>query len=141
MSSIGATAGGLLGATMGEKVTAKQLIAIETLVVTGQVTDAAKAAQVAPKTVHAWRKQPAFQEALRQAELEALQAFSSGLVSLSQSTMQALKDGLSPAEPMATRLRAAALVVDGLLRVRELVDLESRVKDLENANQSTSQAA
>lgn len=116
---------------MVEKVTSKQLIAIETLVLTGQVTDAAKAAGVAPKTVYTWRKVPAFQAALREAELAALESFSLTLVALAESTAAALRAGLDD-ENVNIRLRAAGMVLDGLLKVRELVDLEQRLTALES---------
>ena len=111
-------------------VTAKQHIAIASLVATGSVTEAAKAAGVAPKTVYHWNTQEAFKAELRAQEMRALEAFSRALVSLAELTTKTLRDGLKD-ESITVRLRAAGMVLDGVLRVRELVTLEQRVAELE----------
>ena len=111
--------------------TGKQQRAVQALLQSKSVAQAAQTAGVSERTLYRWLGEADFRAALRQAELEALQAFSGGLVSLSQSTMQALKDGLSPAEPITVRLRAAGLVLDAILKVRELVTVEERLTALE----------
>ena len=115
---------------MGENVTPKQLIAIQTLVTTGEITQAAAAAGVATKTLHAWRKTPAFQAALRGAEAMALESFAGALLALAESTTAALRAGLDD-ENVSIRLRAAGLTLDALLKLREFVTLEGRLSELE----------
>ncbi len=117
---------------MGENVTAKQRLAIASLVATGNVREAAKAAGVAPKTLYTWKTQEGFKAELRAEELRALEEFSRALVSLAELTTQAIRDGLTD-ESMHVRLRAAGMVLDGILRVRELLTLEERVQELERA--------
>lgn len=116
----------------GENVTPKQRLAIASLVATGNVREAAKAAGVAPKTVYSWNTQEAFKAELRAEELRALEEFSRALVSLAELTTKALRDGLED-ESITVRLRAAGMVLDGVLRVRELLTLEERVQELERA--------
>lgn len=62
--------------------------------------------------------------------MRALEAFSRALVSLAELTTKTLRDGLKD-ESITVRLRAAGMVLDGVLRVRELVTLEQRVAELE----------
>ena len=58
---------------MGDKeLTPRQEIALEALLGGLTVKEAAQAAGVTPTTVRYWLKQPAFQEALREASTEAL---------------------------------------------------------------------
>lgn len=115
-----------------ENVTPKQRIAIASLVATGNAREAAKAAGVAPKTLYVWLSQTAFKRELRASEEQALEEFSRALVSLAELTTQALRDGLQD-ESMTVRLRAAGMVLDGVLRVRELLTLEQRITELERA--------
>lgn len=120
---------------MGENVTPKQMVALAALVSSGSVQEAAKAAGVATKTVHAWLYQPAFKAALRQMELDALESFSRSLVALAELTATAIRDGLTD-ESITVRLRAAGMVLDGILRTRELLTLEQRVAELEAAHET-----
>jgi len=115
-----------------ENVMPKQRLAIASLVANGNVREAAKAAGVAPKTLYVWLGQPAFKRELHDAEQQALEEFSRALVSLAELTTKALRDGLEDAS-MTVRLRAAGMVLDGVLRVRELLTLEQRIAELERA--------
>jgi transposase-like protein len=119
---------------IGENVTPKLRLAIASLVATGNVREAAKAAGVAPKTLYFWLSQTAFKRELRASEELALESFSRALVSLAELTTKALRDGLQD-ESMTVRLRAAGMVLDGVLRVRELLTLEQRVSKLEGAHE------
>ena len=61
----------------------RQHIAVQQLVLTGSISAAAAAAGVTTKTIHTWQKQPSFQEALRFAELQALEEYLRGVTRLS----------------------------------------------------------
>lgn len=115
---------------MGEKLTLRQRKALETLVETGNVSQAADVAQVSRVTVHKWLKEEDFKAELRAAELDALEAFGRELVSLSRETAEVLRAALTD-ESTSVRLRAAQMVLDGILRVRELVSFEERLTTLE----------
>ncbi|MFZ2358200.1 MAG: hypothetical protein WA040_02535 [Anaerolineae bacterium] len=118
---------------MGEKVTItpRQTLAIASLLASGKVADAAKAADVAPKTVYAWLNQPAFQAALSDAAAHALRALARRLAGLGDAAADALKDALQDGQPIAVRLRAAALVTERTPALVQLVDLADRIERLE----------
>ena len=120
-------------ATLG-KLTPRQRRALESLLVTGDVTAAAAAASVTRQTVHRWLAQDAFKAALREGEAAKLEALSRSLVRLGDKAAQALEGALDDqaAQPGA-KVRAADVVLGRLLQLRELVSLEQRVSDLEEA--------
>jgi phage terminase small subunit len=112
--------------------TPKQRKAVEALLITGDVTAAAKEVGVSRETLYRWLKQPHVLEAVREAEARALDELSRLLVRLGRSAATTLARAMSDAEtPAATRVRAADVVLARLLQLRELATLEARVVDLE----------
>lgn len=127
---------------MAEKVTKnlspKQLKTIETLLTNGSVDSAATAAGVSRNSIYKWFKDETFVSELRKAEAEALTSLSRSLVGLGDKATEALRAALDDIKP-SVRLRAAEIVLGNLLRLRELVDIESRLtaleKNYENSNE------
>ena len=118
-----------------KKLTFAQRKAIETLFTTGSAQAAADAAGVNRATIYKWRNNDAtFAEAMREAEAEAVAGLARSLAGLGEAATQALYDALQPGEKMSTRLRAAEIVTDRLLKLRELVTLEERIRALEAMN-------
>ena len=118
-----------------KKLTPTQRKVIETLFTTGSVSAAALAAGVNRATIYKWRNNDAtFADAMQEAEAEAVAGLARSLAGLGESATQALFDALQPGEKMSTRLRAAEIVTDRLLKLRELVTLEERIKALEAMN-------
>ena len=112
--------------------TVKQRKAVEALLTTGEVAAAAQAAGVCRDTLHRWLKQPAFLQAVRDAEARALDDLSRLLVRLGRTAAATLAKAMSdPAAPYATRVRAADASLGRLLQLRELATLEARVAELE----------
>lgn len=111
----------------------RQVAAIAALLATGKIGDAATAGGVANKTIYAWLKQPAFRDALREAEGEALRNLARQLAGLGDAAAQALRDALDASQPMAIRLRAADMVTARTPALFELVDLLGRIEALETA--------
>jgi phage terminase small subunit len=120
---------------MRENLTPKQRRAIEALLTTGDVTQAAQEARVSRETIYQWMKRPVFRTALRDGTQQALESLSRSLVGLGDKAVKTLADALedSAAGP-SVRVRAADLVLGRLLQIRELVDLEERVCRLEEQN-------
>lgn len=123
---------------MTEKVTEKKLTpnqrrAVESLLTSGSVTQAAEAAGVTRNTLYRWMKDTDFIEAMRDAEAEAVAGLSRSLAGLGESAAAAFREALEPDQKITVRLRAAEAVTDRLLKLRELVDLEARLIALENA--------
>jgi hypothetical protein len=109
-----------------------QRLAIAALIETGQVTDAAAAANVSRDSIHRWLKDDAFLAALREAEADALRALSRSLVALSNKATATIEAVMTDDETTAAvKLRAADVALSRLLAVRELLDLEERVTSLE----------
>ena len=113
-----------------KKLTPAQLKGIEALLTTGKVTEAARAAGVAPQTFYRWRKQPHFRKALQEAEAQAVASLSAALAALGSKAASALSDALD-AKDLRLRVRAADIVLGRLLQLRELVELEERIERLE----------
>lgn len=122
---------------MGEKVTAGELRpnqrkALEALLATGSITQAATAAGVARKTVYNWLKEPNFGIALKAAEVEALDNLARSLISLAPAAVEALARVLDdPAATHTQRIRAAEAILSNTLRLRELHSIEARLTALE----------
>jgi transposase-like protein len=113
---------------------AKQRRAVQALLTTGEVTAAAKEAGVSRETLHRWLRQPAFADAVREAEARALDDLSRLLVRLGRTAAATLAKAMNdPAAPYATRVRAADASLSRLLQLRELATLEGRVRALEAA--------
>ncbi|HKG24600.1 MAG TPA: phBC6A51 family helix-turn-helix protein [Thermomicrobiales bacterium] len=114
--------------------TGKQRKAVEALLTLGEVSAAAKEAGVSRETLHRWLKQPAFLDAVREAESRALDDLSRLLVRLGRTAVATLAKAMTdPAAPHATRVRAADAALSRLLQLRELATLEARVRALEAA--------
>ncbi|MBM3187536.1 MAG: hypothetical protein FJZ90_02315 [Chloroflexi bacterium] len=110
---------------------------MESLLTTGDVTEAAAAAGVVRQTVHRWLDQDAFKAALREGEAAKLEALSRSLVRLGDKATQALEGTLDDvAAPAGVKVRTADIVLARLLQLKELVNLEQRVAALEETLES-----
>jgi hypothetical protein len=117
---------------MSQKVTPRQMLALQALMEGKTVTEAAAAAGVSRKTVNRWRQQPAFSEAMRDLESEAMDSIMRGLLGMGEDARAALRMGLTTGSP-AERVRAASVFYARLLPFREALELEERVAALEEA--------
>lgn len=88
---------------------------------------------VSESTIMRWRRLPAFQAALHEAESELLGDYSRQLTGLTQGATAAYAAALSKDAPLLTRLRAADSVSRNLVSIRELAQLEARLTELEAA--------
>jgi len=122
------------GKVTDKKLTPQQWRAVETLMTTGNVSEAASAAGCSRKTVYAWMQQQDFAAALKDAERLALSELSRNLAGLAQLATDTLRQVLTAGDVTTNaKLRAAETVIGNLLRVRELVDFEERLQALEGA--------
>lgn len=113
----------------------KQRKAVVALLLEPSQTAAAKAAGVGRRTLIRWLQEDAdFQKAVRAAESDAIDHAVRCLVQLTDHAVQVLRDVLTDsALSPAVRLRAAGLVLEQVVKLRELRDLESRLSKLEEA--------
>lgn len=117
-------------ATAYEKLNTKQRRAVDALLLTGAVGEAALAVGVNRGTLSRWLREPVFRQALREAEGGALAELQRRLVALGGSAADALGAALDHAE-VRVRLRAADVTLARLLQLRELVDFDERLARLE----------
>ena len=95
------------------------------------VASAAHSAGMSPRTVHRRLKEPAFQERLRQARADMVHRTSAMLTAAGLESVKTLLT-LQQAEcPAGVRLGAARSIIDLGIRLREFVDLQERVIQLE----------
>lgn len=114
------------------QVTARQRRLIEALLAGQSVTQACRTAGVGRRTYYRWLGQPAFREALQQAEAALLEAATRRLLALQASALDAVGAVLADEHlPPTYRLQAARLVLDGALRFYDGVILERRLRALE----------
>ncbi|MGQ9459394.1 MAG: hypothetical protein ACUVS5_14075 [Anaerolineae bacterium] len=118
-------------AKSGNELRPRQLRALECLLTQADVKAAALSAGVGYRTLRGWLRQPAFQQALQEVESEALRALQRRLVALGNDAADVLEQAMGPSERTGDRLRASGLVLDNLLRLRELVELTARIEALE----------
>lgn len=111
---------------------ARQLRAIAAMLEGKNIKEAAKAAGVARRTLHAWMQDGAFVAELRKQESDLLDNAVRRLLRLQGKAMDAL-EGILDSDDVsaATRLRAVSLVLDNLTKLRELRLSETRVAELE----------
>ena len=118
--------------TTEKKLTPAQRKAIECLLTTGNTTEAALAAGVHRSTLYKWKTDEQFVMGLREAEQAAVAGLARSLAGLGECAASTLRAALDPSEKITIRLRAAEIVIDNLLKLRELVTLEARIEALEN---------
>lgn len=109
-----------------------QVRAIEALLVSESVPEAARLAGVPQRTLYRWLDEPAFAAALRRAEGRIIDEAARRLTRVAGkaiATLEAILD--DPSVPVATRVRAALGVLDQAIRLRELRDVAKRIEQLE----------
>jgi len=118
-----------------EGLTPKQQKALDALLRGCTQEAAAREAGVHRRTLERWiRQNAAFQQALRDAERDALARVSRRLAALADSACDALAQALA-GNAAAAQVRAADVVLGRLMTLRELVDLEARVSALEGKHE------
>lgn len=116
-----------------QRVTPKQRAAVRALLTARTLADAAHAAGVGHRTLARWMTQPAFRDALSQAEGAVLDGISRRLLGLADEATDVLQARMSDATTPATQLRATTAALDFALRLRELQSVEARLARLEDA--------
>lgn len=110
---------------------------IPALLTSKTVQAAALVAKVSERTAYRWLADDVnFQVELARAEGEVIAGAVRSLLGLAESAVDCLRDTLDDKElPASVRIRAAALAIDAMLRLRELRNVETRLAALEAANQ------
>ena len=108
--------------------------AVAALVVCKTQRAAAASVGIAERTLARWLIDGNFQAELSRAEGEVIAEAVRELLGLASSAVGCLRDTLDDKELSAgVRIRAAALALDALLRLREWASIEKRLSELERA--------
>jgi hypothetical protein len=111
---------------------ARQKRFLQALLNSKSAREAARKVKVGEKTAYRWLRQPAFREALAEAEADLLEAATRRLLALQASALDAVGAVLADEHlPPTYRLSAARLVLDSALRFYDVTSLERRLKALE----------
>lgn len=105
--------------------------AVLALVEHGNVSKAADACGVARQTLHRWMREPEFSSALRGASGEQVEQVSRRLTALMLKAVDTLESLLLSSDSEHQKRLAADSILSHGLRLRELVELEQRVSELE----------
>jgi gamma-glutamyl:cysteine ligase YbdK (ATP-grasp superfamily) len=117
---------------MADELTPRQHKAISALLLAPTLKAAAEQAGCAERTLRGWLSEPAFAAALAAAEGQAIDAATRRLIALQDSAVDALEQVLADAKTSAAvRVRASAVVLEYLLKLRELRNMEQRLSRLE----------
>ena len=118
------------------ELTKKREEAILALLTNRSVEEAARAANITPRTLYRWLNETRFDKAYRRARQES---FGQGTARLQQASGAAvssiLKIMVDPHAPASTKLRAAELVPTHGAKAIEIEDIKARVSELERANE------
>lgn len=114
-------------------ITPKQRRAISLLVTGRSARDIAAAIGVHENTIYMWGKTLEFQAALHEAENEAMRGVTRSLLALADKATGTLESVMDNARALdSSKVRAADIVIGRLLQTRELLELEERIKRLED---------
>lgn len=119
-----------------KNLTPKQVRAIEAMMTESTIRGAAKTAGIGHVTLYRWLEEPAFADALRDARSRAFERTMSALAVAAEKAVEVLREFLdkeeSSAKPGASvRIRAVRVALDSMLRARDLVEVEERLKKVE----------
>lgn len=116
-----------------DNLTINQNKALEVLIATGNVSQAADAAGVSRQTIYTWKQDDTnFNSALNQASMAITEEASQRLMNLAEKALIVLEKTLDdPNTPAYGRIRAADLILSKVLQLRESFLLENKVSELE----------
>ena len=117
-----------------QELTKGQRRAIEALLNTKSVREAAELAELGERTVFRYLGDPFFRQQLSAAEGDLIDQATRRLLALQGAALDTFEGVLANEEASDTvRLRAAQSVLDSLLKLRELRNIEARLVALESA--------
>jgi len=119
----------------GEKLTRNQDAAIGALLCQPTVIAAAQVVGIGEATLRRWSKDRGFLTAYRAARRQALEHSLALLQQAGSKAVETLLECLR-AESEAVRLRAACAILDYSLKRTEIMDIETRIADLETADKA-----
>jgi transposase len=117
-----------------EKIGTRKEAAVLALLTTRSIEEAARMADVPPRTLYRWLKEPAFEAAYRRAKRTAVGQATARLQQGSAAAVTTmLKLMVDPAVPASARLRAADYVFTHAKNAIEMEEIEARLGALQQA--------
>lgn len=112
--------------------TAKQVHTIACMLESRNSQEAAKQAGISARTLARWMEQPAFAAAVAESESALIDYAMRRLMLLQDQSVDTIRDLMSDVtKPATVRLRAAGMVLENMIRLRELRQVEARLTALE----------
>lgn len=120
-------------ADSGKHLSPKKCTFVLALMSERDIRAAAKRANIPERTAYRWTRDPDVQHAVYEAEADALADVERGLIRLAAEAVRVLGDAMGNTPPAPVAIRAADIVLTRLLQVRDLVNHEQRLCELERA--------
>ena len=119
---------------MADNVSLKKERAIAALLVSRRIADAAKSAGISERQLYRWLDDPDFQDALAGAQRDAVQSTLRVLAELTGAAVKTLASVMSNTKtPPGVRVRAAEVVLSRFESLRDSVDYDARLAEVERA--------
>jgi AcrR family transcriptional regulator len=114
------------------KLTSRQAKALEALISETSVQGAADAAGVSRATLYRWLREETFAAALREARARIFESLLTDLHAIGRLAIDALREVLEDkkANP-STRVKASLGALSVIIRAREIIETEERLRELE----------
>ncbi len=105
--------------------------AIGALMRNATLEDAAQECGVSSSTLVRWMRDPEFMGELYSTQAAAIDGMTRRLVTMAPDVVEALEAGLGDGNKIEVRLRAVDIFLARLLQLRQMVDFEQRLQELE----------
>jgi hypothetical protein len=107
--------------------------ALEVLMVGASTAATARYCQVSPRTVERWKRQPAFREALRQAQQDLLAQVNAQALARCLSAVETLYQVMAnPQASASAKVAAAATLLAHVLKVQDQLVLADQLRQLQD---------
>ena len=116
----------------GTNLSRKQREAIPFLIGARSIEEGRRAAKVGQRTIHRWLKETLFRQALEEARERVVSEALERLKDAVTQAVSVLVDIMGGDDPVL-RLRAAGMTLDHFFKIRELQELDQRLKRVEEA--------
>ena len=121
------------------KLTPEQVQGITALLTKRDIKSAAKEVGVSETTMYRWMADPDFNAALKAAECRMIEEATRRLVQTSNSALDVLILVMADKKVApGVRVRAAGLIIENMIKVRQMIDFEQRLARLEEASREQS---
>ena len=116
---------------MGDRLTPRQMRAVEALLSGASQTEAARIVGVSRRTVYAWSQGEQFREVLRSATRDAMADATRQLTAATGPAIATLRDMVDEGHSAALRLRAAHEILSAWPALAKVYDLAEQISEID----------